>query len=73
MQRLLSLIICLVLIGSLAGCGAKTYSITTHTGQTYVSQGAPEYDVKSETYTFMNEDDKEVVINKNDIEIIKEQ
>lgn len=73
MQRFIMLTAALLIIGSLAACSTKTYRITTHAGQTYIADGSPQYDVKAETYTFMDEQGHEVVIPKSDIDAIKEQ
>ena len=73
MQRVLILLATLLLAFTLAGCGAKSYRIKTMSGQEYIAQGAPEYNVKSDTYTFTDKQGQEVVINKDDIRLIKEQ
>lgn len=57
----------------LAGCGVKSYSIKTNSGREYIAQGAPVYNVKSDTYTFSDDQGREVVIHKDEIRVIKEQ
>jgi len=73
MQRRLFLPAILLLAALLSGCGAKSYSITTNAGQEYIAEGTPVYNVKSDTYTFTDSQGKEVVIDKNDIRLIKEK
>lgn len=73
MKRLIILLAAPLFALSLTACAAKTYRITTNAGQTYIANGSPEYDVKAETYTFTDDQGREVVINKNDIDAIKEQ
>lgn len=73
MQRLRIILTAIVFAALLSACGTRAYKITTHNGQEYIAQGAPEYNVKSETYTFTDDHGKEVVINKDDIQVIKEQ
>jgi len=73
MKRRLFLPAILLLAALLAGCGTKSYSIKTNSGHEYIAQGAPVYNVKSDTYTFTDGQGKEVVINKDDIRLIKEK
>lgn len=73
MKRIFALILTLLMALSLCACGSKTYEITTRTGQSFTAKGSPKYDVQSETYKFENEDGKEVILNQEDIEVIKEK
>ncbi|QJB57621.1 YgdI/YgdR family lipoprotein [Pseudodesulfovibrio sp. zrk46] len=72
MNRFLTIMFALLLTCVLAGCGAKTYQVTTKAGKTYTAKGSLEYDVQSETYKFKNDDGKEVILNQEDIEVIQE-
>lgn len=56
----------------LLGCGTKNYQVVTKSGKTYTTQGAPDYNVESETYSFTNKEGKQVIINQSDIEVIQE-
>jgi hypothetical protein len=73
MKRLLVLITVLLMTLSLAACGSKTYQVTTRSGQTFTANGSPDYDVQSETYKFKDEEGKEVILSKEEIEVIKEK
>lgn len=73
MKRICAIILLVFMSLALAACGSKTYQITTKTGQTYTAKGSPEYDVKTETYNFKNEEGKKVILNQEDIEAIKEK
>jgi len=73
MKRLLALLLTFLLTFSLAACGSKAYQVTTRSGQTFTAKGSPEYDVQSETYKFKDEEGKEVILNQEDIEVIKEK
>ena len=73
MHMRLLLIALLLASALLAGCGVKTYSITTNAGQEYTAEGAPIYDVKSQTYTFTDANGRQVVVDKDDIRTIREQ
>lgn len=73
MRTLLVLTVLLILTAPLPGCASKSYMIRTHQGREYVADGPPRYDVRSATYTFIDEQGREVVISKNDIRLIKEQ
>lgn len=73
MRTLIVLIAILLLTAPLSGCSAKSYTIRTHEGREYVADGPPQYDVQSATYTFTDDQGREVVINKDDIRLIKEQ
>ena len=73
MQRFLILLATFLLTALLAGCGAKSYSIKTNSGHEYIAEGTPVYNVKQDTYTFTDHQGNEVVINKDDIRLIKEQ
>jgi uncharacterized lipoprotein YehR (DUF1307 family) len=73
MRRILALIATLILAFSLTACGSKTYNITTHSGDTFTAKGSPEYDVKTNSYKFNDENGKEVILNKDEIKVIKEE
>lgn len=73
MKRILALIMTLLLAFSMTACGSKSYQITTRSGESYTAKGSPEYDVQTETYKFENEEGKEVILNQEDIEVIKEK
>jgi len=73
MNRIIATLLALLLTLSLVGCGSKTYQVTTKAGNTYTAKGALEYDVQSESYTFENEEGKEVILNQEDIEVIQEK
>ena len=73
MKRILALIMTLLLAFSLTACGFKSYQITTQSGETFTANGAPEYDVQSQTYKFHDEEGKEVILNQKDIKVIKEK
>ena len=73
MKRFIAIILTLMLTLSLAACASKTYQVTTKSGSTYTSEGPLKYDVQSETYKFVNENGKEVIINQEDIEVIQEK
>lgn len=52
MKRCITALLMLLMLIALVGCGSKNYQVTTKTGETFHTQGAPEYDMKSETYKF---------------------
>ncbi len=65
-----TLILALFLFAA-AGCGSTTYKVVT-VDQTYVATEKPEYDKKSETYTFTNEDGNTITIKREDMKVIQE-
>ncbi len=73
MNRIILFTLSLLITIFLAGCGSKSYQITTKSGRTYETKGAPQYDVQSETYKFENVEGKEVILNQEDIEVIQER
>lgn len=73
MQRLIAIFCSLLLLLSLAACGSKTYDVTTKSGKAYTSVGKPDFDRKAQTYTFTNADGQEVILNKDDVEVIEQQ
>lgn len=73
MKRIIGTLLALLMLLSLAACGSKSYQVTTKTGKTFITQGSPEYDMKSETYKFTNEEGKEVIINQADVDVIQER
>lgn len=73
MKRLLALVFTLALAFSLTACGSKSYQITTRSGDTFTAKGSPKYDVQSETYKFKDEEGKEVILNQEEIKVIKEK
>lgn len=73
MKKLLILAAIILTAIVLSACGTKTYKITTTAGQEYFSEGSPEYNVTSKTYTFKDGAGNEIVLNKDDIKGIKEQ
>lgn len=72
-KRLFAVILSAAMIFSLYACGSKTYQVKTKSGESFNSLGAPDYDVKSKSYKFTNEMGKEVILNKEDIDSIKEK
>jgi|GEM_PF-1929791 len=73
MKRFIAIILALTLSFMLFGCGTKYYEVTTKTGKVYNAVGDLEYDVDQKTYTFENEKGKEVILSKEDIEVIVEK
>lgn len=73
MKRCITALLVLLMLVSLAACGSKNYQVTTKTGETFHTQGAPEYDMKSETYKFTDEKGEEVILNRTDVDVIQEQ
>jgi len=73
MKRILALIVTLILAFSLTACGSKSYNVTTRSGDTFTAIGSPKYDVQTETYKFQDEEGKEVILNQEDIKVIKEK
>lgn len=73
MKRCITALLVLLMLALLAACGSKNYQVTTKTGETFHTQGAPEYDMKSETYTFTDEKGEEVILNRIDVDVIQEQ
>ncbi|WP_207264719.1 YgdI/YgdR family lipoprotein [Desulfovibrio sp. Huiquan2017] len=63
---------CLLTVG-LAACMTANYKITTTTGQIYIAQDNPVYDVTTDTYAFTDETGKQVTLEKQEIKLIKEQ
>jgi Flp pilus assembly protein TadD len=73
MKRIIAILLSVAMLAALAACGTKNYQVTTKTGKTFTTQGAPEYDLKSETYKFKNEEGREVILNQEDVDVIQEQ
>lgn len=73
MRQFIILILSSMLLLLLAGCGAKQYEVTTKNGRVYTATGALQYDVDKKTYSFENQEGKEVILNKEDIEVIIEK
>ena len=73
MKRILALLMTLLLAFSLVACGSKSYQVTTQSGETFIAKGSPKYDVRSKTYKFRDEKGKEVILNQEDIKVIKEK
>ncbi|NDV20162.1 YgdI/YgdR family lipoprotein [Pseudodesulfovibrio sp. JC047] len=73
MKRLYSIIILCAFALSLTACFSKQYMITTTAGETYTANGSPEYDVQTDTYKFEDDDGKKVILNQEDIQVIKEK
>jgi hypothetical protein len=73
MKGITAAFLSLLLLLSLAACGTKNYQITTKTGKTFITQGAPEYDMESETYRFTNDEGQEVILNQADVDVMQEQ
>ncbi|BDQ36401.1 hypothetical protein SYK_07610 [Pseudodesulfovibrio nedwellii] len=73
MKRFFTLVMLCLFAFSLTACFSKKYMITTNTGKTYIADGSPEYDVQTETYKFEDDKGKKVILNQEDIEVIKEQ
>jgi len=72
MKRIVAAMLALAMLLPLTACGSKSYEVTTKTGRTFNTQGSPKYDMKSETYTFTDEEGKEVIVNQSDVDIIRE-
>jgi len=73
MKRLLVLLLAGTMAFVLTACGSSKYMITTKAGETYISDGAPEYNMKTSTYTFNDDKGKKVILNKEDIQVMKEK
>lgn len=73
MKRCITALLVLLMLISLAACGSRNYQVTTKTGEVFHTQGAPEYDMKSETYKFTDEKGEEVTLNRTDVDVIQEQ
>lgn len=73
MKRILTLVLLALALFALAACGSSRYAVTTTTGATYTAVDKPEFDQKSKTYTFENEDGEEVTIKREDVQEIKQQ
>lgn len=73
MKKLIAIILMLSLAFILMACGAKYYEVTTKTGAVYIVKGSPQYNMDSQTYKFENEDGREIILNKEDIEVIQEK
>ncbi|OIQ51645.1 hypothetical protein BerOc1_00100 [Pseudodesulfovibrio hydrargyri] len=63
---------CILVIG-LAACMTTSYKITTTSGQIYIAQDHPVYDVSTDTYAFTDENGQQVTLGKQEIRLIKEQ
>lgn len=73
MKRFITTLLVLLMLIVLAACGSRNYQVTTKTGETFHTQGAPEYDMKSETYKFTDEKGEEVILKRADVDVIQEQ
>lgn len=73
MKRFIAIILTLSLATMLMACGTKYYEVTTKTGEIYTVKGSPQYDVDAQTYKFENEEGKEIILNKEEIEVIQEK
>ncbi|CCH47479.1 YgdI/YgdR family lipoprotein [Pseudodesulfovibrio piezophilus] len=73
MKKIYTLIILVTVSLSIFGCGTKSYQVTTKNGQKYTAMGALEYDVQSQTYTFENEEGKQIVLEHQDVDVIQEK
>lgn len=72
MKRFVTATLVVLLALFLYGCGTKSYQVVTKSGQTYTTQGKVDYDVQSKTYSFKNQEGREVILNQADIEVIQE-
>lgn len=73
MRKIMLVIAGLVLLLSLTACGTKLYKVETHGGDTYTAAGEPEYDAKSDTYTFKDEKGAKYIVKKDDLKVIREE
>ncbi|WP_243546127.1 YgdI/YgdR family lipoprotein [Pseudodesulfovibrio tunisiensis] len=71
MKRIIAILLTLAMALPLTACGSKTYHVVTKEGDSYTTQGKPDYDVKTETYTFEKEDGQEISINREQIKHIE--
>ena len=63
----------MILVGGLIlsiGCGAKHYTVHMKNGEQHVAVGEPEYNRRSDTYTFKNVNGQKVSILKPDVDKI---
>ncbi len=65
-----SLLLALFLFAATA-CGS-TYQVKTVDGTVYTTTERPEYDKKSKTYSFENEEGMSVTIKREDLKVIEE-
>jgi major membrane immunogen (membrane-anchored lipoprotein) len=72
MKRVFSMLLMLCLVVGLAACGATIYNVNMKNGTTYQAKGEPEYDKKSGTYKFCDPKGKEVMVNKDDVQVIQQ-
>ena len=70
MRKTLGLIF-LLLVLLAAGCASNHYSITTASGNKYISNDEPEYDEDAKTYTFQDLEGKKVILNQGSIKEIR--
>lgn len=73
MKRFFQLLAVTILTLSLTACLSTKYEITTLDGQTYIACENPQYNVATETYIFKDENGEEVILQKEEIQYIKEQ
>ncbi|KAB1438978.1 YgdI/YgdR family lipoprotein [Pseudodesulfovibrio senegalensis] len=66
-----TLLLCLFLLAA-TGCGSKSYQVKTTDGDVYTTSEQPEYDKKSQTYSFENEKGMAVTIKREDLKVIEE-
>lgn len=75
MKRLIPLFAAVLLSVSLCACSTMSakYEITTLDGQTYITPENPQYNVKTDTYKFLDQSGNEVTLRKEEIRTIKEK
>jgi len=61
------LLIALVATGLLAACGSTQYIMSTKEGRLIVSDGKPDLDEKTGTYTYRDAEGKKTTIQKADV------
>jgi major membrane immunogen (membrane-anchored lipoprotein) len=72
MKRVFSMLLILCLALGLTACGATIYKVSMKNGVTYQAKGEPEYDKKSASYKFTDTNGKEVMVNKEDVQVIQQ-
>ena len=73
MRRHLAAALILALLFVLTACGSRQYVVTTKSGQAYTATSDLEYDMESQTYSFEDENGRQVRLNKEDVEVIKQK
>lgn len=73
MRTIVPLIAAVLLALSLSACMYTKYEITTLDGQTFITPENPQYNVKTDTYVFKDQDGRQVTLRKEEIRAIKEK